>query len=226
MGSGYIEDYLTRNGLIDSVEIQDALTHKSADSRHYEKLEFLGDSVLGLIISEYLYAWFNDVDVGVMAKMKGYLVSRDALFVIGKKNNIVKLLKSGSALSRKEIKDNKKIISDIIESIIGAVYLVKGLEAAREFILTIYRDEFKEAKGKKDYGDYKSELQIRLLALYNILPVYTVVKTEGKEHKKTFYVEASAQGRLIGKGKGRTIKEAEQSAARRGMEKISKEEKK
>jgi ribonuclease-3 len=226
MRPGYIEDYLTKNGLIDSTEIQEALTHKSADSRHYEKLEFLGDSVLGLIVSEYLYAWFNDVDVGVMAKMKGYLVSRDALFKIGKKNNIVKMLKSGSALSKKEIKDNKKIISDIIESIIGAVYLVKGMEPVREFILSIYKDEFKSAKSRKDYGDYKSELQIKLLGLYNVLPVYSVVKTEGKEHKKTFYVEVSAQGRVTGKGKGFTIKEAEQAAAKKAIEKISKEEKK
>lgn len=226
MGTGYIESYLIKNGLIDSVEIQDALTHKSADIRHYEKLEFLGDSVLGLVVSEYLFAWFNDVDVGVMAKMKGYLVSRDALFKIGKKNNIVKMLNAGSALNRKEIKDNKKIISDIIESIIGAIFLVKGLEPAREFILGIYKEEFKSAQNRKDYGDYKSELQIKLLSLNNVLPVYAVIKTEGKEHKKTFYVEVSAAGRVMGKGKGRTIKEAEQAAAKRAMDKIPKEEKK
>lgn len=222
MSSGYIENYLVKNGIIESPEIQAALTHKSADTKHYEKLEFLGDSVLGLAISGYLYSAFKDVDVGVMAKIKGYLVSRDALFKIGKKNNIIKMMKSGSALSLKEVKDNKKIVSDVIESIIGAVYLLMGLDPAVEFIMTLYKDEFKTVKSRKDFGDYKSELQIRLLAVWNVLPVYTVVKEEGKEHKKIFHVEAAANGRLIGRGKGRTIKEAEQAAAKKAIGRIPK----
>jgi ribonuclease-3 len=224
--AGYIEDYLKKSGLIESIEVQEALTHKSADSRHYEKLEFLGDSILGLAVSEHLFVEFQDMDVGVMAKIKGYLVSRDVLFKIGRSNNIIKMMKSGSALSKREIKDNKKIISDVIESIIGAVYLARGLEAARDFINNIYRQEYKAAKNRKDFGDYKSELQIKLLAAYNTLPEYNVVRTEGKEHRKTFHVEAVYGGRALGRGKGRTIKEAEQAAAKQALGRIPREAKK
>ncbi len=226
MNARYIEDYLKKSGLILTAEVQEAMTHKSADSRHYEKLEFLGDSVLGLAVSWHLYSVFSSWDVGAMAKIKGYLVSRDVLFRIGKQNNIIKHMKSGSALSKKEIKDNKKIISDIIEAIIGAIYLVRGLEEANRFIYGIYSDEFRAVKNRKDFGDYKSELQIKLLSLHNALPEYRVVKTEGKEHRKKFHVEAGIHGRVIGKGKGWTIKEAEQSAAKKALDKVSKEAKK
>ncbi|HRU38902.1 MAG TPA: ribonuclease III [Candidatus Goldiibacteriota bacterium] len=223
--AAFIENYLKKSGIMDSDSVKEALTHKSADSRHYEKLEFLGDSVLGLVVSEYLYKSILDADVGELARIKGYLVSRDALFNIGKKNNASKLLKSGSTLKPGEIKNNKKIMSDIVESVIGAIYLTEGFESARNFILEIYKDEFRLVSKKKDFGDYKSGLQMKTLAMHNILPEYRVVKTEGKEHRKIFHVEVMLKGLVIGKGRGMTIKEAEQMAAKKGLEKISKEEK-
>jgi ribonuclease III len=225
MKSGYIENYLKNNGLLASGQMQEALTHKSANSADYDQLEFLGDSVLGLAISEYLFIEFRELDVGVMAKIKGYLVSREVLFLIGKKNNVLEHLRAGSALNKRDIKDNKKIISDIVEAIIGAVYLARGLNETKEFIYTLFRDEFKTINSRKNFGDYKSELQIRVLALHNGLPEYRVIKTEGKEHKKVFHVEAVVNGAAMGRGRGLTIKEAEQLAAKKALEKIFKEEK-
>jgi len=112
-----------------------------------------------------------------------------------------------------------------VESVIGAIYLTEGFESARNFILEIYKDEFRLVSKKKDFGDYKSGLQMKTLAMHNILPEYRVVKTEGKEHRKIFHVEVMLKGLVIGKGRGMTIKEAEQMAAKKGLEKISKEEK-
>ncbi|HPI04421.1 MAG: Ribonuclease 3 [Candidatus Aerophobetes bacterium ADurb.Bin490] len=213
----YIEDYLKKGGLLEQKPVLEALTHKSSEGPHYERLEFLGDSVLGLCISDYLYSEMEETDVGAISKLKGYLVSKDVLYRIATENNVIKFIVFGSALTKKEIKNNKKIMSDIIESLIGAIYLLKGFEEVNEFIMNIFKEEFKNIDSKKDLGDYKSELQMKVLAKGTMLPEYTVVNSEGKEHKKTFYVEVALDGRVIGKGKGKTIKEAEQAAAKKAL---------
>jgi len=211
--SNYLETYLKKNKLFDTDEIKHALTHKSVNAENYEKLEFLGDSILNLVISEFLYNNKPGFDVGELAKIKSYLVSKDVLFKIGERNNIIKYLRFSKALSKKEVKNNKKIISDAVESLLGAFYLTNGFEITREIILNIYEKELKSAKEKGYSGDYKSELQMQALGTFSELPVYTVVKTEGEEHKKIFYVEVSLKGKIIGKGKGKSIKEAEKIAA-------------
>ncbi len=220
MGQKYIEDYLKKNLIFDSVEIQRALTHSSFDIQNYEQLEFLGDSVLGLVISEFLYEKMKDLKVGEIAKIKSYLVSREVLFKIGTKYNIANLLKTGQGLKIKDIKNNKKIISDVLEAIIAAIYIKFGLQEIKNFIFEIYKDEFKNLKNKKDFNDYKSRLQIKFLEKYGVLPEYTLVKTEGKEHKKIFYVQVAINNKVTGKGKGMTIKEAEQMAAKDCLKKV------
>jgi len=222
MKEGYIERYLRRAKLLKKKEVIEALTHKSAEGKHYERLEFLGDSVIGLVVSEYLYNEFPELDVGTISKIKGYLVSKEVLYKIGKENNVLKRLIAGSALRKKDLKSNKKIISDVIESIIGSIYLIKGYKEAKKIIIEMYNKELKIIKFKKNFGDYKSDLQVKLLAMYNILPEYNVTRTEGKEHKKIFYVDVVLNGGIIGKGRGKTIKEAEQMAAKQAVKKIKK----
>ncbi len=191
---------------------------------HYERLEFLGDSILGAVVSDFLYHEIKQPDVGAIAKLKGYLVSKEVLYKIGAENQLAGRVNLGSALKVKDIENNKKIISDVIESIIGAIYLLKGYQEARKFILHIYEEEFKDLKSRTDFGDYKSGLQIKVLATSGKLPEYTVVKSEGREHIKVFFVDVAVNGAVIGSGQGKTIKEAEQMAAQRAMEKMLKEE--
>jgi ribonuclease-3 len=215
----FIDDYIKENGLLEKKPVMEAFTHKSADKAHYERIEFLGDSVLGLCVTEFLYNEMGaDIDVGSISKIKGYLVSKEVLYRIAAANNIIKYIRFGSALSRKEIKNNKKIMSDVVESLIGAIYLLRGFEESKHFILSIYKQEFKKARSRKmDFGDYKSELQMKALAIDNKLPEYRVVSTEGKEHSKIFFVEVILDDKVIGKGKGKTIKEAEQLAAKKAV---------
>ncbi|MCX8092766.1 MAG: ribonuclease III [Candidatus Goldbacteria bacterium] len=220
MGKKYIEEYLKKNLIYDSNEVQRALTHSSYDIQNYEQLEFLGDAVLGLVINEFLYERMKETKVGELAKIKSYLVSREVLFRIGTKYNIINLLKTGQALKRKEIKNNKKIISDVMEAIVGAVYIKLGLQEVKNFILEIYKYELKNLKKKKDFDDYKSKLQIKFLENYGILPEYALIKTEGEEHKKIFYVNVKMNNKVMGKGKGMTIKEAEQMAAKDCLKKL------
>jgi len=178
------------------------------------------------VVSEFLYREVKGTNVGDIAKLKGYLVSKEVLFKIGSLNGIAARMHLGSALKLKDVENNKKIISDVVESIIGAVYLLKGFAEARKFVLDIFKLDFEDVKSRKDFGDYKSELQIRVLGETGLLPEYRVVRTEGKEHNKMFYVNVILQASLAGSGHGKTIKEAEQMAAQQAIEKILKEEKK
>ncbi|MBP7792259.1 MAG: ribonuclease III [Candidatus Goldbacteria bacterium] len=218
--SRYIENYLKKNLIFDSDEVQQALTHSSYDVKNYEQMEFLGDAVLGLVIGEFLYEKMKDVKVGEIAKMKSYLVSRDVLFRIGTKCGVINLIKTGQALQKREIKNNKKIICDVMEAIIGAVYIKTGLEKVKKFILDIYKDELKNSKTRKNFNDYKSNLQIKSLDICGVLPEYLVLKTEGQEHRRTFYVQVTVNKNFEGRGKGKTIKEAEQMAAKDCLKKI------
>ena len=122
--------------------------------------------------------------------------------------------------------NNKKIISDVVESIIGALYLLKGFAEAKKFVLAIFEPDFEDVKSRKDFGDYKSELQIKVLGETGLLPEYNVVRTEGKEHNKMFYVDVILNAGIAGSGHGKTIKEAEQMAAQQAIENLLKEEKK
>jgi ribonuclease III len=148
------------------------------------------------------------------------------LFKIGTINGIASRMHLGSALKLKDVENNKKIISDVVESIIGAVYLLKGFAEARKFILAIFEPDFEDVKSRKDFGDYKSELQIKVLGETGVLPEYRVARTEGKEHSKMFYVDVILKANLAGQGHGKTIKEAEQMAAQQAIENLLKEEKK
>ncbi|HDQ25168.1 MAG TPA: ribonuclease III [bacterium] len=219
MKSGAIGRFLEKKGLSGSKEIEEALTHKSAELPHYERLEFLGDAVIGLVVSEFLYENFYHEDVGEMARLKGYLVSRDVLYRIGVKNRIAEAAKTGNTLKRAEIRKNKNIVSDMVESVIGAVYLLLGLEETRALINTVYSSEYKLIKKKRDLGDYKSELQMKSLGAGYGLPEYTITKSAGKEHSKRFYVAAGINGIIRGRGSGASLKEAEQSAAKQALKK-------
>jgi len=220
MAESTIQKYLKRKRLLNRKEIAEALTHKSACAGHYERLEFLGDSVLGLVVSEFLYKEFSGLDVGTISKIKGYLVSKEVLYRIGKENNVIKMMIVGNALRKKDLRSNKKIISDVVESLVGAVYYIKGFSEAVLFIKRIYKKYFKDIKHKKNFGDYKSDLQVKTLSDYSVLPEYNVVRSEGREHKKVFYVNVILKGRVLGKGSGKTIKEAEKDAARKAMKKL------
>lgn len=217
----FAEVFLKKYRMENNPLIKEALTHKSASpSGHYEKLEFLGDSVLGLVISTELYGRSKGSHVGDLSRIKSYLVSKEVLYSIGKKNGIIKKAVLGRGLDRDEAGRNKKIVSDVVESVMGAVYLLKGYETVRQFILGIYSEELKKAWKKRALGDYKSELQIAVQGKGFQLPEYKMTKTTGAEHKKTFHTGVYINGKICGAGKGKTIKEAEQKAAKLALKKI------
>lgn len=202
-----------------------ALTHESFCYEHdkdlnlsYEKLEFLGDSVLGLIISNFLYKNYPKLKVGDISKCKSRIVNADNLLDNAKKLRLGKYLFLGRGEEASGGRRRNSILSDSFEALIGALYLDLGLPSAEKIVLYYYKNIIK--KSIKNDFDYKSALQEKIQAEYKELPHYKTLKEAGPAHNKKFEVAVYHNRELLGKGCGPNKKEAEQEAAREALEKI------
>jgi len=188
-----------------------AITHKSFNSKiNYEILEFLGDRVLGLIISKKLIELYPNEKVGILDKKFSNLVNKNTCCEIGKKLKLNEFALIGNSKKR-VLKIENKIISDICESIIGAIYLDKGLKIAGKFILKNWKDYLKFSK--ETIIDAKTKLQEFSLKTFKSLPVYKVVSNTGPRHKPNFKVGVKIKNTKFIYSNGPSKKEAEQSAA-------------
>lgn len=201
--------------------LERALTHRSyaheagTQGQHYESLEFLGDSVLELVISESLYLANPDRTEGELSKTRSFLVSKSELANLSGRLGLGQYLR----LSRNEEKtggrSRKTILADAFESVVAAIYLDGGLEAARPFILNQFRDHLKQdARHELELGNYKSRLQERLHVLEGREPSYRVIRESGPQHSKTFLIEVRGLNRVLARAQGTSKKRAEQKAAR------------
>ncbi len=203
--------------------LKEALTHKSfagerRNVKHNERLEFLGDSILGAVVANYIYNQCPHVEEGVLSKIKSNLVSRRNLYVWGKQMDLGRFM----LLSHGEIctggRERDSIISNAVEAVLGAVYLDGGYPAAESVILPWVRTQALT----QDAQDYKSVLQEFLQKRGPQTPVYEVVQTVGPEHDKVFTVQVSLSGRVLGRGKGHNKKSAEQAAAQNALTQFKK----
>ncbi len=204
--------------------IDQALTHKSyANERSNfnlsdnERLEFLGDSVLGIVISKILYDECPDQDEGVLTRYKSQLVSGTALGHIAKGLQIGEFLLLGKG---EEASGGRRHASNLLcamEALIGAVYLDGDLKSAFKFINRIFRHEIQLVKQGKGSKDYKSMLQQAALQKFKSTPVYKIISEIGPDHKKHFIVEALVSGKRSGIGSGPNKKTAEQEAAKEAL---------
>lgn len=196
-----------------------ALTHRSALNENKrlisnERLEFLGDAVLELVVSNYLYRLFPQDDEGVLSHRRSQIVQTKTLAQTAKSLNLDRQL----ILSRGEAKsggrENESILADCLEAVIGAIYLDKGLAAAAEFIAKNLLSR------KVEVADYKSELQEKWQKRYHSAPQYKLLKTSGPDHKKTFAVGVYLKQRLVAAGDGQSKQKAEAQAARAALDKL------
>ena len=188
-----------------------SLIHKSYDSQYNnEKLEFLGDRVLGLVIAKTLLQFFPNDKEGVLDKKLSLLVNKTKCYEIGKKLGLQNFIQIGNVKSKKNKIENK-IISDSCEAFIGAIYLDQGIEVAEKFILKFWKNSFNFSSA--DQIDPKSKLQEYSLKKYKILPKYKLLSNTGPNHKPLFNISVSIKNSIIVKGKGGSKKEAEQKAA-------------
>jgi len=206
------------------VLLNQALTHKSfANEKHKlglednERLEFLGDSVLGLVMSRLLYEDFPDQDEGVLTRYKSQLVSGATLGRIAKHLNMGDFLLLGKG---EEASGGRRHVSNIlcaVEALIGAIYLDGDLKAADRFIKKVFYAEIQLVREGKGSKDYKSALQQIALKKFKATPSYKIISEIGPDHKKHFIVEALIQGKRCGIGSGPNKKTAEQSSAKEAL---------
>lgn len=178
-----------------------------------ERLEFLGDAVLGLVVNEHLYRSFADCSEGDLTKMKSLLVCGACLSEVAGEHGLgvhIRMSRSEAATGGRE---RLSILADTTEAVIGAVYLDGGLEAARDVIRRILLDGSDRVLANRSERNYKSRLQELIQAEHKTPPRYRVVAVEGPDHDRVFRVAVSFDGQILGVGEGRNKKAAEQKAA-------------
>ena len=188
-----------------------AITHKSFNTKkNYEMLEFLGDRVLGLTISKKLIELYPDVKVGVLDKKFSNLVNKNTCYQIGKKLKLDEFILIGNSKKKFAIIENK-IISDVCESIIGALFLDKGFKITNDFILKIWKEFLNTSN--HTLVDSKTKLQEFSLKKFKSLPEYKIISNTGPRHKPIFRVGVKLKNTRFIYSKGSSKKNAEQSAA-------------
>lgn len=203
-----------------------ALTHRSVlDGKKFkesnERLEFLGDAVLGLVVAEYLYTSFPSTNEGLLTKMRANLVNKNTLFEISKKINLYQYLFIQEDLLNNHNIGIRTILADAFEALTGAVYLQFGYDSVKSFIMdNLLRENIKKGVHLID-DNFKSQLLEYVQRQKWDLPRYMVIGEEGPEHERIFTVQVAVGETVLGSGKGRNKKSAEQEAARIALERIN-----
>ena len=201
-----------------------AVSHSSYANEHrakkdYERLEFLGDAVVDLVVADYLYSNHNE-DEGEMTKVRASYVCENALYEYSMDLGLYKYIKVGHGEEKEGGKYKKAILSDIFEAIIGAIYLDLGYAKARQVALNIIVP-YIENPNVVFFSDYKSSLQEYVQTEQKSL-TYDLVKEEGPAHDKTFTIEVKIDNIVYGRGVAGSKKEAEQNAAKEALSKVAK----
>ncbi len=201
--------------------LKTALTHSSYANEHkvesYERLEFLGDSILSYIISEYIYKHFTELPEGDLSKLRSAIVCERSLEQVATELEFGKymLLSKGEDMTGGRTRPS--ILADMYESVLAAIFLDGGIGPARDFVFNNLKDDIEMArKGKSVFNDYKTKLQ-ELVQKTDRRATYTLIEETGPEHNKTFKVAVNINDGFLAYGKGRSKKEAEQNAAMNGL---------
>lgn len=206
-----------------------ALTHRSFVNEHEgeklrnnESLEFLGDSVLGFIVSSRIFQHYPELNEGELSKIKAYLVSAANLVLLAEGIHLGDFIRLSRGEEKTGGRTKRAIVVDAYEAIIGAMYLDGGVQSVSDFVARQV-DEFINSLDVKQltYGDFKSALQEHLHNLGRPEPEYRVVAEIGPDHRKTFVVQVLIHGDIVAESSGKTKKEAQQSAARLALESMS-----
>jgi ribonuclease III len=178
-----------------------------------ERLEFLGDAVLGLVVTDEIYHAHPEDQEGRLAKLRAAAVRSETLAIVARGIDLGDYIKLGRGETASGGADKDSILADVLEAVFGAVYLDQGFPAAYDLVLRLFSQVLDELAESETALDYKTSLQELSAARFEVLPRY-VVTDEGPDHAKTFTAEVHIDGERLGRGKGRSKKQAEQQAAR------------
>lgn len=206
--------------------LEHALTHSSYANEHKgegltsnERLEFLGDSVLGMVVADHLYRTHPDMPEGELTRTRATLVCEGSLYEVARRLNLGGCLRLGKGEDAGGGRSRPSILADAVESVLAAVYLDGGIDQARRLIRALILD--REVEKAVD-RDYKTALQELVQRESGHVLAYRAVGERGPDHAKTFIMEVELNGRCVGTGEGHTKKEAEQMAAKAALEKMMK----
>lgn len=202
-----------------------ALTHTSYAYENKvesnEKLEFLGDAILEVIVSKFLYLNYNNLTEGEMTKVRASVVCENSLFQIAKKHNFSDFLFLGKSEVINNGKNRPAILADSVEAIIAAIYLDGEINNAEKFVISNLKETIENSTKHVGMKDYKTVLQEKLQVHGDVNIIYRTIDESGPDHKKIFTVELSVNGKVISKGKGNTKKAAEMNAAKEALTKMN-----
>ncbi len=202
--------------------LKTALTHTSYANEHAaqsnEKLEFLGDSILEFVSSEYMYNKYTNLKEGEMTKVRATVVCEKSLYKIAKLHNFSDFLYLGKSEVITGGNKRPAILADSVEAVIAAMFIDGGLEPAKKFIIENLKDEIEIATKHVGEKDYKTVLQEELQKNGEVKIEYKIINESGPDHDKTFEAEVSLNGEVLATGVGKSKKEAEMQAAKKALE--------
>ena len=224
------QDFQQRLGYAfrDPTLLERALTHKSysnenreAQSPNNERLEFLGDAVLGFVIGEMIYRSFPNLQEGALSKIKAHLVSSAMLSAKGRALEIGRFLRMGAGEARSGGAEKLSLLADAFEAVVAAIYLDGGLGSVETFVRRVFESEIAVIDiGDLSFHDYKTTLQEAAQGLGLPLPEYRVVEESGPDHEKAFVVELVWDGDPFSLGRGSSKREAQRKAAKEALKKL------
>jgi ribonuclease-3 len=200
--------------LLNLAFIHRSVSNETGNKYNNERLEFLGDSILGAVCVTLLYKKFPEKSEGELAKIKSVVVSEDILSEIAKGLKIDEMLLLGKGEDQSGGRTKKTILADAMEAVIGALYLDSGYKTAFDFVSRCISPAILRVTGANYHKDYKSLLQEYCQRLFHIYPDYRMIKRSGPEHERTFWIEVCVNEIVYGPGIGRNKKSAEQEAAK------------
>lgn len=219
------EDY--RISFKDSLLLEQAFTHSSYVNEHRnlnqmdnERLEFLGDATLELIISEFLFMWYPDIPEGKLTKIRATIVREDSLAKFAKECEFDKYIRLGKGEENSNARNRPSLLCDLFEAFLGALFLDQGLEVVKNFLAIVIFPKI-EAGVFLHEMDHKTNLQEILQRNGDVAILYELLREEGPAHEREFFVAVSVNGKIIGEGSGKSKKMAEQNAARKAIEAIN-----
>jgi ribonuclease-3 len=201
--------------------IIEALTHKSHKKPYNnERLEFLGDAVLDLIVGEFLFTEFPEEAEGVLSKIRASLVNESGFTKLAKKLDLGEHIYLSPAEESNEGRNKPSLLSNAFEAVIGAIYLEAGLGECQKITIALLKETYPKIDLNTLSKDYKTALQELTQATHGVTPLYTMLGSSGPDHKKEFEIEVSLNDNPIAKAKGKSKKEAQQKAAKIALKKL------
>lgn len=202
----------------------EALTHKSYKQPYNnERLEFLGDAVLDLIVGEYLFKKFRNFDEGKLSKMRASLVNEEGFTSLANHLNLGEFIYLSNAEENNNGRSKSSLLSNAFEAVMGAMYLETGLGKVEEITITLLEHVHPDISLDSLFKDYKTSLQELTQAHYGTTPEYQLIAAHGPDHKKEFEVAVVIDGKRYASAQGKSKKQAQQEAAQIALEMLSKE---